>query len=62
MKFLNQETLNEKELTILKQYLIQWIDALPSRPNHYKYIIMKATQKQLKDYLGELLAFGIDPF
>ena len=63
MGFLGDKKLTEDHMKVLRWYLIQWIEKLPVfRPEDYKEKINNATQKELSDYIGVLLDYGIDPF
>ena len=63
MNFLQDIELSKIQLEVLKNYIIQWIEkATITRPPDYHLIIMNSNQKELNDYIGVLLDYGIDPF
>jgi hypothetical protein len=62
LKYLESKHLTNLELKYLRWYLVQYIDAMISKPPNYKEEINKRDQKGLEDYIEVLLDFGIDPF
>lgn len=61
-KFLNSELLNAEELGVMRWYVHQWVEALPSKPEDYKNIL-NMSQQELNTYCSNvLLDQGIDPF
>lgn len=72
-KFFGELPLTEKELKVLKWYIIQWIEGNQSVllsmgqkmpvPPDYEQTIQKLNQKELYNYVpGVLLDYNIDPF
>jgi len=60
-KFLNKLALNSYELEVLRWYVRQWIEAMPSKPQDFNKVMLMS-QNELMNYLaGELLEYGIDP-
>lgn len=61
-KFLSNTPLNAEELGVMRWYVHQWVDALPSKPEDYERI-RSMSQQELNSYcFNVLLDMGIDPF
>ncbi len=61
-KFLNNTPLSAEELGVMRWYVHQFVDALPSKPDDYKNIL-NMSQQELNTYcFNVLLDMGIDPF
>ncbi len=61
MNFLQDKELTEDQMKVLRWYLIQWTEKFNHPPN-YKEKINSSNQKEISDYIGVLLDYGIDPF
>ena len=62
LKYLESIHLTNLEMKYLRWYLVQWIDAMISKPPNYKEEIEKRDQKGLEEYIEVLLEYAIDPF
>lgn len=62
LKFVNNEKLTESELHIIRWYIHQFADAMPSKPNDLEKIL-EMNQQELKEYNYNVLVceWGIDP-
>ena len=73
-RFFNKEVLTDKQLNLLKWYVIQWIEGTSNTvsalsgqnaivPPNYRERISNFDQSELYSFVSkELLLYGIDPF
>jgi len=62
-KFLHGEKLNSDELTVLRWYVFQWVNAFPFKPEDYRRVL-SMSQEEIKSYSFDVLVseYAIDPF
>ena len=62
-KFLNDEPMDPYELKVIRWYVWQFVDAMPSKPDDCKRIL-EMSKEELKRYNWEVLVtkYAIDPF